>query len=185
MRGSTLTLYNIHFCAVSVKGLSHVIANGHNPSFEFAFVNLADVDDALCLADSNAEAAIGLITMKYAFDAEKYEALLPDIEQKLKSMDHAQGATLVGKIELYLGEYISRNALERLKMAFQSIGQRLGFVSAGDERRAAVERARKEERKKASQAISALKSRNSTLEAESAVKDARIRELEALLAQKA
>lgn len=46
------------------------------------------------------------------------------------------GTTLAQKIELYLGEYITEEALEKLKMAFKSLGERLGFVSAGDVRRA-------------------------------------------------
>ncbi|WP_217897611.1 hypothetical protein, partial [Fibrobacter sp. UWH1] len=49
------------------------------------------------------------------------------------------------KIELYLDEYVSRKALEELKMAFQSIGQRLGFVSAGDEYRALERKVRRME----------------------------------------
>ena len=59
-------------------------------------------------------------------------------------------------------------------MAFKSIGQRLGFVSAGDERRAAVKAAEK-----------ALAERlRKKHEAEIAAKDAEIRRLSSLLAQK-
>ena len=74
--------------------------------------------------------------MKYAFNMERYEMLLPEIEKKLSLLPSSESSCIVGKIELYLKEYISREALEVLKMAFQSIGQRLGFVSAGDEYRA-------------------------------------------------
>ncbi|WP_139258410.1 Rpn family recombination-promoting nuclease/putative transposase [Fibrobacter sp. UWH5] len=59
----------------------HALYNGRIPHFEFAFVNLAEIDDDLCLAHGNAEAAIGAITMKYAFDMTKYESLLPEMEK--------------------------------------------------------------------------------------------------------
>ena len=145
----------------------HSLYKGRIPHFEFAFVNLAELKDAVCLADCNAEAAIGAVTMKYAFDMKKYGALLPEIENKLASLPRDEGACLVRKIELYLSEYISREALEVLRMAFQSIGQRLGFVSAGDERRAAERKIRRLEsanRLKDTE-IAALKERNAELEA--------------------
>lgn len=124
----------------------HEKFQGKMPHFEFAFVNLAELDDVFCLSDYNSEASIGVLTMKYAFNIEKYEEFLPEIELKMKSLSFEQCSILVSKIELYLGEFISREALERLKMAFRSIGQRLGFVSAGDERRAAIKRTIKETR---------------------------------------
>lgn len=123
----------------------HAMYNGRIPHFEFAFVNLAEIDDEICLAHSNAEAVIGAITMKYAFDMIKYESLLPEMEKKLRTLPSSESACLVGKIELYLREYISPEALEVLKMAFQSIGQRLGFVSAGDAYRALERKVRRME----------------------------------------
>ena len=142
--------------------------------FECAFVNLAEIDDRDCIADDNAEAAIGTLTLKYAFDPAKFEKMLPEIEQMLKLIDPSRSTTLVGKIELYLGEYISREALEKLKMAFKSIGQRLGFVSAGDERRAAVKAAEEKLHKKYKAEIAAKDAENRELKAK----------LDALLAQK-
>lgn len=118
---------------------------GRVPNFEFAFVNLADIDDSLCLADTNAEAAIGIITMKYAFDAKKYQSMLPKIEDRLRTLSFSESTTLIGKIELYLGEYVNEKTLRRLKMAFQSIGKKLGFVSAGDVRRALERKVRRME----------------------------------------
>ena len=41
------------------------------------------------------------------------------------------------KLIYILGEFIDEESLEELQMAWKSIGQRLGFVSAGDARRAA------------------------------------------------
>ena len=161
--------------------------------FECAFVNLAEIDDRDCIADDNAEAAIGILTLKYAFDPAKFEKILPEIEQMLKLMDPSRSTTLVGKIELYLGEYISRTSLEELKMAFKSIGQRLGFVSAGDERRAAVKAAEKalaeKLRKKHEAEIAAKDDEIAAKDDEIAAKDAENRklraQLSALLAQKA
>ena len=76
----------------------------------------------------------------------------------LRKMPSAEQATLVEKIILYLqktpslrqcesklsrcsqlegflGEYIDESTVEELQMAWKSIGQRMGFVSAGDARR--------------------------------------------------
>ena len=55
----------------------------------------------------------------------------------LRKMPSNEQATLVEKIILYLGEYIDESTVEELQMAWKSIGQRMGFVSAGDARRAA------------------------------------------------
>lgn len=74
--------------------------------------------------------------MKYAFDAKACSKALVAMEPLFKKMDNTKGTTLVKKIKLYLGEYITEKALERLNMAFKSLGERLGFVSAGDVRRA-------------------------------------------------
>ena len=156
--------------------------------FECAFVNLAEIDDRDCTADDNAEAAIGTLTLKYAFNPAKFEEMLPEIERMLRRLDPARASTLVGKIELYLGEYITRTSLEELKMAFKSIGQRLGFVSAGDERRAAVKAAEKalaeRLRKKHEAEIAAKDGEIAAKDGEIAAKEAEIRRLSLLLAQK-
>lgn len=156
----------------------HAMYNGRIPHFEFAFVNLAEIDDEICLAHGNAEAVIGAITMKYAFDMVKYESLLPEMEKKLRTLPSSESACLVGKIELYLREYIGPEALEVLKMAFQSIGQRLGFVSAGDEYRALERKVRRME--SASKAKDAKIAEKDNALAE---KDRKIAELEAKLAK--
>lgn len=178
----------------------HAMYNGRVPHFEFAFVNLAELDDEICLAHDNAEAAIGAITMKYAFDMAKYESLLPEIEKKLRVLPSSESACLVSKIELYLREYISPEALEVLKMAFQSIGQRLGFVSAGDEYRALERKVRRmesaskakdaklaaSEAKLADQANALAEKDNALAEKDNALaeKDALIAALQAKLAEK-
>ena len=89
----------------------------------------------------------------------------------LRKMSSAEQATLVEKIILYLqktpslrqcesklsrssqlegflGEYIDESTVEELQMAWKSIGQRMGFVSAGDARRAAEKAGREEGLKK-------------------------------------
>ncbi|MCQ2063241.1 MAG: hypothetical protein MJY99_07885, partial [Fibrobacter sp.] len=76
--------------------------------------------------------------------------------------------------------------------AFKSIGQRLGFVSAGDERRAAVKAAEKalaeRLRKKHEAEITALRTAKdgeiAAKDGEIAAKEAEIRRLSLLLAQK-
>lgn len=150
----------------------HSMYKGRIPHFEFAFVNLAEIDDEYCLAHGNVEASIGAITMKYAFNMERYEMLLPEIEKKLSLLPSSESSCIVGKIELYLKEYISREALEVLKMAFQSIGQRLGFVSAGDEYRALKRSVRN------------LKSANKAKDAKLAESAAKLAEKDAKLAEK-
>ena len=66
----------------------------------------------------------------------------------LRKMPSNEQATLVEKIILYLGEYIDESTVEELQMAWKSIGQRMGFVSAGDARRAAEKAGREEGLKK-------------------------------------
>ena len=163
----------------------HAMYNGRIPHFEFAFVNLAEIDDGFCLAHSNAEAAIGAITMKYAFDMVKYESLLPEIEKKLRALPSSESACLVSKIELYLREYISPEALEVLKMAFQSIGQRLGFVSAGDAYRALERKVRRMESASKAKDAKLAEKDNALAEKDNALAEQarRIAELEAKLAE--
>ena len=63
----------------------------------------------------------------------------------------------IGKISVYLKEYIGRDALKELDMAFVSIGQKYGFVSAGDEfRRELAEERQKAEAEKLTTARSLL-----------------------------
>ncbi|MBO7105972.1 MAG: hypothetical protein J6W22_10915, partial [Fibrobacter sp.] len=53
-------------------------------------------------------------------------------------------ACLLAKISIYLKEYVTRDVLKELDMAFVSIGQKYGFVSAGDEFRREIAEARAE-----------------------------------------
>ena len=51
-------------------------------------------------------------------------------------------------MKLYLKEYVDQGVLKELSMAFKSIGQKYGFVSAGDVFRQQIADARVEEQQK-------------------------------------
>ncbi len=121
---------------------------GNNLPFECVLVNLAAVDDVACVESDSPAAAVGAMAMKYAFSPEGFKAAIPNVETILRKMSSAEQATLVEKIILYLGEYIDESTVEELQMAWKSIGQRMGFVSAGDARRAAEKAGREDGLKK-------------------------------------
>ena len=60
-----------------------------------------------------------------------------------------KAACLLAKISIYLKEYVTKDVLKELDMAFVSIGQKYGFVSAGDEFRKELAEARAEAQAKA------------------------------------
>ena len=116
-------------------------------------MNLAAADDIACVESESPAAAVGVMAMKFAFSPEGFKSAIPNVETILRKMPSAEQATLVEKIILYLqktpslrqcesklsrcsqlegfwGEYIDESTVEELQMA-------LGFVSAGDARRAA------------------------------------------------
>ena len=111
-------------------------ANGQDLPFECVLVNLADIPDKLCLAESNIEAAVGILVMKHAFDEDGLKRIVDKFSMLLSKMENGARATLVDKINLYLGEYIDEDGIEELRMQM-SIGQVLGIKTAGDRRRAA------------------------------------------------
>lgn len=53
------------------------------------------------------------------------------------------------KISVYLSEYLTEDIQKELDVAFVSVGQKYGFVSAGDVYRQRIADARAEERQKA------------------------------------
>lgn len=133
---------------------------GNELPFECVLVNLALADDIACVESDSPAAAVGAMAMKYAFSSEGFKAAIPNVETILRKMPSNEQSTLVEKIILYLqktpslrqcesklsrcsqlegflGEYIDESTVEELQMAWKSIGQRMGFVSAGDARRAA------------------------------------------------
>jgi len=125
--------------------------DGPNLPFECVLVNLADIPDKLCLVEPNIEAAVGILVMKHAFDPDGMKGVMDKLVKMLSKMENGARATLVDKINLYLGEYIDEEVVEELRMQM-SIGQVLGIPTAGDRRRAAeragVRRGAERERKK-------------------------------------
>lgn len=152
---------------------------GKDLPFECVLVNLAGIVDEDCVAAENAEAAIGVLTMKYAFNAGGFEARLGVIENLLRRLTREAASLMIEKIKVYLGEYISKEALMELEEEFVSIGQRLGFVSAGDERRAAERKIRLLEAENAANRAEIQASK-----AEILMKNAEIAALKAALAAK-
>jgi hypothetical protein len=121
---------------------------GNELPFECVLVNLAAANDIACVESDSPAAAVGVMAMKYAFSPEGFKSAIPNVETILRKMSSAEQATLVEKIILYLGEYIDESTVEELQMAWKSIGQRMGFVSAGDARRAAEKAGREDGLKK-------------------------------------
>lgn len=126
---------------------------GKDLPFECVLVNLAKIEDKDCANLENAEAAIGAITMKYAFDAKAFKSKLSLVEMLLKNMPNEIRSLFLEKMKLYLSEFIGEEAILEMQKEFVSIGQRLGFVSAGDARRAAEKKAAENARLKAAEAL--------------------------------
>ena len=75
---------------------------------------------------------MGIVAMKYAFNGEKLLKVLPQFKNILKTIPHYKASCLLHKISVYLKEYVDEDILKELDMAFVSVGQMYGFVSAGD-----------------------------------------------------
>ena len=120
--------------------------------FRCVFVNMADIPDSDCLACEDVAAGMGVVAMKYAYNKEKLLEILPRFRENLRKMPRNEVSCLLQKINIYLKEYVDEELLKELDMAFVSVGQKYGFVSAGDVFRQRLAEARKEvdeERKKA------------------------------------
>ena len=120
--------------------------------FHCAFVNMADIPDSDCLTCEDVATGMGVVAMKYAFNKEKLLEVLPQFRDSLRKMHRNEASCLLQKINIYLKEYVDEGVLKELDMAFVSVGQKYGFVSAGDVFRQRLAEARKEvdeERKKA------------------------------------
>lgn len=120
--------------------------------FRCAFVNVADIPDSACFACDDIATGMGVIAMKYAYNEQKIKEILPKFADALRKLPHYEASCLLHKISVYLAEYLSEEAQKELDMAFVSVGQKYGFVSAGDVFRQRIADERKkadEERKKA------------------------------------
>ena len=112
--------------------------------FACSFVNMIDIPDSDCLACEDTTTGMGIVAMKYAYDKENLLKVLPLFKKPLQRMPHDEAACLLAKISIYLKEYVTKDVLKELDMAFVSIGQKYGFVSAGDEFRKELAEARAE-----------------------------------------
>ena len=100
--------------------------------FQCAFVNMSDIPDSDCLACEDAATGMGIIALKHAFNKEKLLGLLPQFCKFLQKMPRSEASCLLEKTSIYLQEYLGKEFLKELNMAFVSIGQKYGFVSIGD-----------------------------------------------------
>ena len=103
--------------------------------FACSFVNMADIPDSDCLACEDVATGMGIAAMKYAYNEIKLLEILPKFKDSLKKLPSNEAACLLQKISVYLGEYINKDIQKELDMAFVSVGQKYGFVSAGDAHR--------------------------------------------------
>ena len=113
--------------------------------FLCAFVNMSDIPDSDCLACEDVVAGMGIAAMAHAYDKDKLLEIMPKFNQLLKKLPDSEAGCLLSKISIYLGEHLGEEFLKELDMAFKSIGQKYGFVSAGDVYRQRIA----DERKKA------------------------------------
>jgi Putative transposase, YhgA-like. len=100
--------------------------------FRCAFVNMSDIPDSDCLACEDVITGVGIATMAHAYDKDAFLDVFKQFKPKLQKMPSNELSCLLEKISLYLTEYLGNDILKELNMAFKSIGQKYGFVSAGD-----------------------------------------------------
>ena len=112
--------------------------------FNCSFVNMHDIPDSDCLACEDTAAGMGFVAMKHAFNKERLLEHLPQFNPALRKMPQHEAACILHKINVYLKEYVDEDLLKELDMAFVSVGQKYGFVSAGDVFRQRLADARKE-----------------------------------------
>ena len=120
--------------------------------FRCAFVNMSDILDSDCLACENVMTGLGIAAMAHAYDKNAFLEVFEQFKPKLQKLPSNELSCLLEKISVYLTEYLGEGVLQELNMAFKSIGQKYGFVSAGDvfrQRIAAAEAKADEERQKA------------------------------------
>jgi hypothetical protein len=101
--------------------------------YKCTFVNMTDIPDSDCLACEDVEVGMGITAMKYAFAPDKLLPALFKFKEDLFKLGAETYSCMLRKINIYLKEYLTKQQLKELEMAFVSIGQKYGFVSAGDE----------------------------------------------------
>ena len=100
--------------------------------FRCAFVNMSDIPVSDCLACEDVTTGLGIAAMAHAYDKNAILEVFNQFKPKLQKMPNKERSCLLEKISVYLTEYLDKDALKELNMAFKSIGQKYGFVSAGD-----------------------------------------------------
>ncbi|SOD13265.1 hypothetical protein SAMN06298224_1108, partial [Fibrobacter sp. UWB16] len=80
----------------------------------------------------NTATGMGIIALKHAFNKDKLLELLPQFCKFLDKMPRNEASCLLEKTSIYLMEYLGKDFLKELNMAFVSVGQKYGFVSIGD-----------------------------------------------------
>ena len=100
--------------------------------FQCHFIDMKMISDDDCLKCEDVATAMGVTAMKYAFNRKKLLAILPKFQKALTQIPYDEAKNLLEKISVYLKEYLGESILKELDMAFVSIGQKYGFVSAGD-----------------------------------------------------
>ena len=93
---------------------------------------MSDIPDSDCLACEDVATGLGIAAMAHAYDKDAFLEVFNQFKPKLKKMPSNELSCLLEKISLYLIEYLGEEVLKELNMAFKSIGQKYGFVSAGD-----------------------------------------------------
>ncbi len=134
--------------------------------FRCAFVNMSDIPDSDCLACENVTTGFGIAAMAHAYDKDAILEVFNQFKPKLQKMPDKERSCLLEKISVYLTEYLDKDALKELNMAFKSIGQKYGFVSAGDVFRQEIADARSEEQAKAQKLINEERQKAENAEAE-------------------
>ena len=156
-----------------------------------AFVNMSEIPDSDSLACEDVATGLGIAAMAHAYDKDAFLEVFRQFKPRLRKMPSNELSCLLEKISLYLLEYLGKEVMKELNMAFKSIGQKYGFVSAGDVYRQEIADAQakakkliNEERQKAENAEAELAQNRNDTEAvlrEMGMSDEKIAEMQAKL----
>ena len=149
--------------------------------FRCAFVNMSDIPDSDCLACEDVATGLGIAMMAHAYDKDAILDVFNRFKPRLRKMPDKECSCLLEKISLYLSEYLGKEVMKELNMAFKSIGQKYGFVSAGDVFRQEIADARTEEQAKAKAELAQNRDDTETVLREMGISDEQIAEMQAKL----
>ena len=149
--------------------------------FRCAFVNMSDIPDSDCLACEDATTGLGIAAMAHAYDKDAFLEVFRQFKPRLRKMPSNELSCLLEKISVYLTEYLGKEVMKELNMAFKSIGQKYGFVSAGDVYRQEIADARTEEQAKAEAKLAQNRDDTEAVLREMGMSDEKIAEMQAKL----